>query len=1177
MKTKLLFLAFTLLSIIAKPQTGYIYTIAGTGTFGYTGDGDSAISAHLNNPNGLAFDAAGNVYFADLTNNVIRKVTKSTGKISTVVGTYYTGSTWNYGGDGGPADSAWLGGPLGIATDTAGNLYIADNLNNVIRKVTASTGIITTVAGDFMAIDMPWAFSGDGGPATSAELNSPWGVALDAAGNIYIADQGYDVIRKVTVSTGIITTVAGNGNGGYTGDGGLATSAELNAPDGVTIDAAGNIYISDDGNNVIRKVTASTGKISTIAGYRNAGYSGDGGPADSAKLNDPSLGVAIDAAGNIYIADDGNNVIRRVDASTGKISTICGNGNIGYTGDGGPADSALLNGPEAVALDDSGNIYISDGNNVIREIRESMGSAPATPGTIHGNASVCYGNSGIYSVAPVSGATSYTWTLPHGWNGTSTTDTIIATTGVSGNISVTANNSFGTSPAQSIHVTVNTVDTSVTQSGLTLTANATGAAYVWINCNGRIPVTGAIHQSFTATTQGNYAVIVTQNGCTDTSACFTVDTATGSVPSTPGAIHGSASICYGSAEIYSISPVSGATSYTWTLPHGWNGTSTTDTIIATTGVSGNISVTANNSFGPSPAQSIHVTVNTVDTSVTQSGLTLTANATGAAYVWINCNGRIPVTGATHQSFIATTQGNYAVIVTQNGCTDTSTCFMVDTATGSVPSTPGAIQGSASICYGSTEIYSVSPVSGATSYTWTLPNGWNGTSTTDTIIATSGVSGNISVTANNSFGPSPAQTIHVTVNTVDTSVTQSGLMLTANATGAAYVWINCNGRIPVTGATHQSFTATTQSNYAVIVTQNGCTDTSACFMVDTGCNISITGADLPYSGLSVLLAEDTVTQVTLGNPGESQTWNYSMLADNYNRVAIYNPTASTPYASAYPASNIYTYGPDPFFGSLYGGAPTDSAGSGYIFWKSDTTGLWEAGFRAADGTFAGINVQDNPLELLLGAPASYGSVFNNSARWVLPFNQNLSGLDTFYVKNMNKIITADACGSITTPYGQYPNVLREHEHVIQVDSVYLKMGGTQIAAVEYARDTLNNYSYIAHGIGYPVCIVHTNNRNTITSVEYFSGILTSINNLHVAETRFLLYPNPSDGNLTIEILNPNNGSVNNIFIYNSIGSLVWQKNTSDAKINIDASSLAKGIYLVKMVSGDKILTAKIIIQ
>jgi hypothetical protein len=502
---------------------------------------------------------------------------------------------------------------------------------------------------------------------------------------------------------------------------------------------------------------------------------------------------------------------------------------------------------------------------------------------------------------------------------------------------------------------------------------------------------------------------------------------------------------------------------------------------------------------------------------------------------------------------------------------------VDTATGSVPSTPGAIQGSASICYGSAEIYSVSPVSGATTYTWTLPGGWSGTSTTDTIIATSGVSGNISVTANNSFGPSPAQTIHVTVNTVDTSVTQSGLMLTANATGAAYVWINCNGRIPVTGATHQSFTATTQSNYAVIVTQNGCIDTSACFMEDTGCNISITGADLPYSGLSVLLAEDTVTQVTPGNPGESQTWNYSMLADNYNRVAIYNPTASTPYASAYPASNIYTYGPDPFFGSLYGGAPTDSAGSGYIFWKSDTTGLWEAGFRAADGTFAGINVQDNPLELLLGAPASYGSVFNNSARWVLPFNHNLSGLDTFYVRNMNKIITADACGSITTPYGQYPNVLREHEHVIQVDSVYLKMGGTQIAAVEYARDTLNNYSYIAHGIGYPVCIVHTNNRNTITSVEYFSGILTSINNLPVAETRFLLYPNPSDGNLTIEILNPNNGSVNNIFIYNSIGSLVWQKNTSDAKINIDASSLAKGIYLVKMVSGDKILTAKIIIQ
>ena len=209
MKTKILFVIFTWGCIAAQSQI--INTIAGNGLFGYSGDGGPAISAHLNNPNGIAFDPAGNLYFADYTNNVIRKVKKTTGVITTVAGTQYTGSTWYYGGDGGPADSAWLAGPVGIATDTAGNLYIADNLNNVIRKVTASTGIITTVAGDASLISMPYAFSGDGGQATLAELNAPWGVALDAAGNIYIADQGYNVVRKVTVSTGIITTVAGNG------------------------------------------------------------------------------------------------------------------------------------------------------------------------------------------------------------------------------------------------------------------------------------------------------------------------------------------------------------------------------------------------------------------------------------------------------------------------------------------------------------------------------------------------------------------------------------------------------------------------------------------------------------------------------------------------------------------------------------------------------------------------------------------------------------------------------------------------------------------------------------------------------------------------------------------------------------------------------------------------------
>lgn len=174
-----------------KAQVGNISTIAGIGTAGYSGDSGQAVSAKLNIPFGMVFDAAGDLYFADEANNVIRKVTTSTGVITTYAGTYYpTGSNWYYGGDGGPADSAYLANPLGIALDAAGNIYIADNKNNVIRKITVSTGEISTVAGDIMNLMGIYAFAGDGGLATDAELNSPWGVAVDAAGNIYIADQG---------------------------------------------------------------------------------------------------------------------------------------------------------------------------------------------------------------------------------------------------------------------------------------------------------------------------------------------------------------------------------------------------------------------------------------------------------------------------------------------------------------------------------------------------------------------------------------------------------------------------------------------------------------------------------------------------------------------------------------------------------------------------------------------------------------------------------------------------------------------------------------------------------------------------------------------------------------------------------------------------------------------------
>jgi len=488
--------------------------------------------------------------------------------------------------------------------------------------------------------------------------------------------------------------------------------------------------------------------------------------------------------------------------------------------------------------------------------------------------------------------------------------------------------------------------------------------------------------------------------------------------------------------------------------------------------------------------------------------------------------------------------------------------------GGTPATPGSITGSATVCPGSTNTYSVAPVSGATSYTWTLPSGWSGNSTNNSIDATAGSSGTISVTANNSFGSSSPRTFIVTVNSVNTGVTQSGFTLTADASGAVYIWINCNGNTAVPGQIYQSFTAGTAGDYAVVVTQNGCSDTSACYTADTICHTTMSGADLPYSGLGVLLMVDTITNVSLGNPGVSQNWNYSSLSPNFMKVAIYNSTSSTAYASAFPSSNIYSYGPGLMFGSLFGGAPVGTGNNGYVFWKSNNTGFWITGFRPDGGICAGINVQDNPQELLIGAPASFGSVFTNSARWELPMNRITSNPDTFYVRIVNKVITADACGSLTTPYGIYPNILREHEHVITVDSVYLKTGGTVISSIEFRRDTLNNYIYLSGGMGYPPCIVHADKHNAVKDVEYYGGIPYSVNDKPATDEAFYMYPNPTSGYLTIELLQSSITDNPMITIFSAQGQLLLQQPVWQEKITLDMSNFAKGLYIIRLSNAEK---------
>jgi sugar lactone lactonase YvrE len=315
---------------------GSLILTAGVGSNGYNGDGGLATKAQLDHPYGVAVDSGGNVYIADVFNNRIRKVTPE-GIISTVAGTGIKG----FSGDGASATSANLDHPFGIAIDSAGNLYIADSWNERIRKVTTD-GIINTVAGGGTG------GLGDGGIATAARFANPVGVAIDSAGNLYIADFDGCRIRMVTTG-GVISTVAGNGNIFSSGDGGLATAGGVSYPTAVAVNSAGNLFIAEYGYHRIRKVTAG-GVISSVAGIGGTygDYNGDDCLATVAKLSSPD-GIAFDAAGNLYIADWGNNRIRKV-ATNGIVSTVAGTGSWSYSGDGGLATAARLSYPSRVAI-----------------------------------------------------------------------------------------------------------------------------------------------------------------------------------------------------------------------------------------------------------------------------------------------------------------------------------------------------------------------------------------------------------------------------------------------------------------------------------------------------------------------------------------------------------------------------------------------------------------------------------------------------------------------------------------------------------------------------------------------------------------------------------------------------------------------------------------------------------
>lgn len=329
-------------------------------------------------------------------------------------------------------------------------------------------------------------------------------------------------------------------------------------------------------------------------------------------------------------------------------------------------------------------------------------------------------------------------------------------------------------------------------------------------------------------------------------------------------------------------------------------------------------------------------------------------------------------------------------------------------------------------------------------------------------------------------------------------------------------------------------------------------------------ITITENDLPESGFTYIVDNDTSTQVLLGTPGPlAQAWDYSMLASHYPKVPTYDSTIHTAYAGAFPASTHYTYGPAIMYGSLYGGAPVGSQGmnNGYMFWRRDMTGFWVEGFLAEQGTFADVNVYYTPQELLIPAPATYGDSYNNTSNWELWMNKNTADYDTLYRCNVTKTITVDAFGSLTIPSGTF-NVIRFHEHVIKVDSIFAVLNSIPLYSMEFTRDTSNNYLYYSNDVTYPLCSVHADANNYIRSTEHFViKVPMSAEEEETANIQPVVFPNPASSLIQISIpygLSANEPCI--IVIYDLSGRQVIHTISQSETISLSTTHLPNGLYI-----------------
>ncbi len=860
-----------------------INTVAGNGIAAYNGDELTATNASLNIPFGLALDALGNFYIADTGNQRVRKV-DTNNVISTAAGN----GVWGYSGDGEAATNANFLFPLDVAIGSAGQLLIADQDNHCIRKVD-SNGIITTVIGNGRLGN-----SGDGGAATNASLSFPRGLAVDTAGNIFIADSGSSLIREVDTN-GIITTKAGNGTQGYSGDGSAATNASLNEPTGVAVDGSGELFIADSGNNSIRKVD-SLGIITTVAGNGLQGYSGDGGAATNSSLNDPT-GVAVDTMGNLFIADSHNSLVRMVDSS-GIISTFAGDYILnqynyvgGYSGDGGAATNASLFYPYRVVFDKSGNLLIADlDNNRIRQV--SLTTEPAI--SIHN-----------------------------------------LNTNEEGDYTVIVGNEFGTITSIVATVTISLPPTIEVQpisqiapvgASVLLSVTAAGQAplnYQWWNSLGAIQdATNAIFTLISADPTNSDSYTVTIN---NTFGSITSSVASVTIGLPPSILLQPTNEIATAGSTVNLSVTASGTvplSYQWRNNGGAIQAATNSVFTLSSAEptnSDNYTVTVNNAFGSITSSVASVTIGLPPSILLQPTLqvapdtsaTMSVTATGSApltYQWWNSTGPIQdATNAVYTVNASESLDSYTVRISNTFGSITSSVAIVSI---DAPPTIAVQPMNQSAPTGAAVTLSVTASgSDPLNYQWWNSSGaiFDATNPFYTLNpAATNESDNYTVTINNAFGSITSSPAIVSIGLPPTIAVQpisqaaaagALVILNVTATGSAtlnYQWSNSGGAIPnATNSAYNLAPATTKEsdNYSVTVMNAFGSVTSSVASVNIGLPPAIV-----IQPASRVAAADTGVALSVTAAGSAplnyQWWDSNgTIQDATN--AIYNLASAAP--------------------------------------------------------------------------------------------------------------------------------------------------------------------------------------------------------------------------------------------------------------------------------------------